>query len=91
MILPDSETPPAVLSPETIEGRLLAQRKVIALLVGQMLQQGGGRELRDALDTLSVMQDHQEDPGAVIGGAEVIQTALAVEVRTIVLAATRPV
>ena len=77
------------LSIEAVEGRLLAQRKVLALILARMLQQDGGRDLRDALETLSVIQDHQEDPGASLDGPEVIQGALAVEIREIVLAASR--
>lgn len=79
----------ATLSIESVEGRLLAQRKVLALILARMLRQDGGRDLRDALDTLSVMQDHQEDPGAVPDGPEIIEGAIAVEIREIVRAASR--
>ena len=78
-----------VLSMEAVEGRLLAQRKVLALIVARLLQQADGRDLADVLDTLSVMQDHQEDPGAVPGSAEVIEGTIASEIREIVLAASR--
>lgn len=81
--------PGAALSIEAVEGRLLAQRKVLAQMLARMLQQDGGRDLRDALDALSVMQDHQEDPGAVPDGAEIIEGAIAVEIREIVRAAVR--
>ncbi|WP_103336320.1 hypothetical protein [Pseudotabrizicola formosa] len=81
--------PGPTLSPEAIEGRLLAQRKVLALILSRLLHQEGARDLRDALDTLSVMQDHQEDPGSILDGPEVIQSAMAVEIRAITLAATR--
>lgn len=77
------------LSIEAVEGRLLAQRKVLALILAQLLRQDGGRDLRDALDTVSVMQDHQEDPGAVPDGPEIIEGAMAVEIREIVRAAVR--
>ncbi|MDR7124286.1 hypothetical protein [Pseudotabrizicola sp. 4114] len=95
--MPPAATEPAgamsaaagTLSIEAVEGRLLAQRKVLALILARMLAQEGGRDLRDALDTLSVMQDHQEDPGAVPDGPERIEGAIAVEIREIVRAALR--
>lgn len=77
------------LSMEAVEGRLLAQRKVLAQILAHLLQQTGGRDLAEVLDTLSVMQDHQEDPGAVPGGAELIEGTIASEIRETVLAAAR--
>ncbi|WP_354004059.1 hypothetical protein [Pseudotabrizicola algicola] len=85
----DPAPPRAGLTVEAIEGKLLAQRKVLALILSRLLGSDAGRDLRAALDSLSVMQDHQEDPGVLLDGPEVIQSALAVEVREIVLAATR--
>ncbi|MDO9638406.1 MAG: hypothetical protein Q7J44_07665 [Pseudotabrizicola sp.] len=78
-----------VLSMEAVEGRLLAQRKVLAQILAHMLQQEGGRDLEEVLDSLSVMQDQQEDPGAVPDSADLIQGTIASEIRETVLAAAR--
>ncbi|ABN76446.1 hypothetical protein RSWS8N_03610 [Cereibacter sphaeroides WS8N] len=67
------------LTSDTIEGRLIAQRKVLARLVAL----AGSDALRDWLDERSTMQDHQEDPGAVPAPGIAIEVALAEEIRCI--------
>lgn len=57
----------------TTEGRLIAQRQVIAMLVA-------GRSQEDILNWLeAAMRDGQEDPGAVTDEAFAIEGALAEE------------
>ena len=67
------------MTPEMVEGRLIAQRKVIARLVALL----GDADLRVWLDARSTMQDHQEDPGAVPAPGVGIEVALADEIRRI--------
>ncbi len=78
----------AGLSSDAIEGRLMAHRTVLAHILAHLQQGGQATQLMEQLDTLSVMQDHQEDPGAVISGPEVIEGNLAEEIRAVVLAAS---
>ena len=74
---PSVPDPSGQVSRESIEGQLMAHRKILSLILAHLQRSGGADDLMAALDTLSVMQDHQEDPGAVIGGAEAIEAALA--------------
>ncbi|MGP3696333.1 hypothetical protein [Rhodobacter sp. NSM] len=67
------------LTTETIEGRLIAQRKVLARLVAL----AGNDQLVSWLEERSVMQDNQEDPGAVPAPGVGIEVALADEIRCI--------
>lgn len=82
--LPTSSTAQPTQSPESIERQLLAHRQVLALLITELRRLNGAPDLTTALDRLSIMQDHQEDPGAVVDGAVAIQGTLAGEVRLIV-------
>ena len=70
------------------EGLLIAHQKILSLILAHLQRRDGADDLMAALDTLSVMQDHQEDPGAVISGAEAIEGALAQEVVAVVQGAT---
>lgn len=67
-------------SPEAAEGQMLAHRKVLVLLIREMQRRGDATDLLSAIESLSVMQDHQEDPGAVPDAAVAIQGALAEEI-----------
>jgi len=67
-------------TPQSVEGQLLAHRQVLALLISHLQRADGAANLMAALNSLSIMQDHQEDPGAVVDGAVAIQGALANEV-----------
>ncbi|EYD70708.1 hypothetical protein [Limimaricola hongkongensis] len=67
---------------ETLEGRLLAQRKVLARLVAA-LDGPAGDELRDYVRDRSHMIADEEDPGAVPGEGLSIEGALADEMHHI--------
>ncbi|MGR3464112.1 hypothetical protein [Limimaricola sp.] len=67
---------------ETLEGRLLAQRKVLARLVAA-LDGPAGDELRDYVRERSHMIADEEDPGAVPGEGLSIEGALADEMHHI--------
>jgi hypothetical protein len=75
-------------SPEILEGRLIAQRKVLAEILVRL-----GRldpTLLDALEERSVFRDHEEDPGVVEPSPEfAIEAAAADEFRLIVEAVRR--
>lgn len=71
------------MTPETIEGRLIAQRKILARLIA-LLPEGAGRDaLFDHLALREVMADGQEDPGAVPAPGVAIELAVADENRLI--------
>lgn len=67
---------------ETLEGRILAQRKVLARLVAA-LEGRPGEELREYLRDRSHMIGDEEDPGAVPGEGLSIEGALADEMHHI--------
>jgi hypothetical protein len=70
-------------TPETIEGRLLAHRKILARLL-QAVTAGKGRpELLDELKDRRQLELHQEDPGAVPDPALAIEGAIAEEIRQV--------
>lgn len=64
---------------DEIEGRLLAHRRLLAEIVRHL----PGAGLDDWLASRSVMRDGQEDPGAVLTGAEGLSLSLAEEYREI--------
>ena len=53
------------MTAETIEGRILAHRRILGLILAEVVQSGAAPALLDALDDAQVMHDGQEDPGAV--------------------------
>ena len=67
---------------ETLEGRLLAQRKVLARLVATF-EGPAGDDLREYVRDRSHMSGHEEDPGAVPGEGLSIEGALADEMHHI--------
>lgn len=71
---------------EMLEGRLIAQRMLLARLVAQS---PGHAALLAFLDDRSVMRDGQEDPGAVPTDALRIEGALADEFRLLAMEARR--
>lgn len=73
-------------NPDTLEGRLLAQRKVIARLVAAV-EGPAGDELREYIRDRSHMSAAEEDPGAVPGEGLSIEGALADEMHRIAEAA----
>ncbi|SFD03836.1 hypothetical protein [Tropicimonas isoalkanivorans] len=72
-------------SPELMEGRLLAQRKVLAALVTAVLEDGeGGRSRLRTLVALDSMEgEHEEDPGADPDAAYAVEAAIHEELRLI--------
>jgi hypothetical protein len=64
-------------SVQTLEGRLIAQRKVLARLVAS-----APRAWR-ALEQSAPFQDHEEDPGVIPSSAYAIEAAVAEELRLI--------
>lgn len=77
------------MTPETLEGHLIAQRKLLAMIIAELAEQGGETRIWDFLEERSVMQDHQEDPGAVPTEALAIEAAVAEEMSLIADAARR--
>ncbi|SER81332.1 hypothetical protein SAMN04490244_10380 [Tranquillimonas rosea] len=75
-------------STDTLEGRLLAQRKVLARIVATLAARPDGEALLEWLQDGAVLQDAQEDPGSLPGDAVAVEAALSDEMREI-LAATR--
>lgn len=73
---------PEVIPNSDIEGRLIALREVVSLLLRQ-LPTAQLEQAIDALEALSVVSDGQEDPGAVASSAFAIEGARAKEVRII--------
>ena len=73
---------------ESLEGRVMAQRKVLGRLVA-MLGADGREAMLDFLREQSVVQDHQEDPGVVPGEGMSIEGAVAHEMSLILDAAER--
>ncbi|WP_237683946.1 hypothetical protein [Pseudaminobacter soli (ex Zhang et al. 2022)] len=63
------------LTNEEIEGRLIAQRDVLRVLVQRMLGYPGASKLLSELDKLLDVQNHQEDPGALPSKAFAVEGA----------------
>jgi hypothetical protein len=76
-------------TPETLEGRLIAHRRILARLVQAVASGESGPALLDDLDDRRRLDLHAEDPGAVPDPALAIQGAVAEEIRQ-VLALARP-
>jgi hypothetical protein len=70
-------------TPETIEGRLLAHRKILARLLQAVTAGKGGPELLDELKDRRQLELHQEDPGVVPDPALAIEGAIAEEIRQV--------
>lgn len=67
---------------DQIEGRLLAQRRLLAQMLAAM-PDTQRRQMLDWLDARSVMRDGQEDPGVVPADGMAEAMALADEYRAI--------
>lgn len=71
------------MTPETIEGRLLAHRRLLGLVLAELDRLGAARAVGDALRDLQVLQDGQEDPGGVPDSALDLALASTGEIRAI--------
>lgn len=71
------------MTEESIEGRLIAQRKIIARLIALVPEGPGRDDLMDHLASREVMADGGEDPGAVPAPGVAIELAAADEYRLI--------
>ena len=74
-------------SPQTNEGRIIAQRKVLALILSRLAQ--SDPSVLDALDGQTVPSSHEEDPGVEPSLEFAIENAIADELRLILEAARR--
>ena len=75
-------------SPQTNEGRIIAQRKVLALVLSRLARTDPS--ILDTLDSQTVPQGYAEDPGADDYSPEfAIEAAIADELRLILEAARR--
>jgi hypothetical protein len=71
------------MNKEALEGRLLAHRRALQLIVGALAETPAGERLLDSLNRRSTLQDGQEDPGAVAAVGVGIELAMADEFRMI--------
>ncbi|WP_116087413.1 hypothetical protein [Tropicimonas sp. IMCC34011] len=67
----------------TIEGRLLAQRKVLSMILSHLSASGNAESLMDRLRQESTFEGFEEDPGEGEGCAFAIEESLAEEIRAI--------
>jgi hypothetical protein len=72
-----------------LEGRLLAQRKLIALIVAILDRDGRADEIWRFIEARGRFDDGEEDPGVLPSAAAGIEGALASELRLIAEAARR--
>lgn len=69
-------------SPEALEGRILAQRKILVELLARFARTDPS--VLQALEDRAVFRDHEEDPGVADPSPEfAIEAAVAEEVRLI--------
>ena len=66
---------------DDLEGRLLAHRRMLQLIVGALAETTSGERLHALFRDRSTMQDGQEDPGAVETAGMGVELALAEEFR----------
>ena len=71
------------MTPDEVEGRLLAHRRVLQLIAGALAGTPAGERLRAQLRIRSTLQDGQEDPGAVETDGMAVELAVAAEFRRI--------
>lgn len=72
------------MNQEALEGRLLAHRRVLQLIVGELAGGVVGERVETKLRERSTLRDGQEDPGAVETAGIGIELAMAEEFRWIV-------
>lgn len=71
------------MAPEEIEGRLLAQRRMLQLIAAALAGTPAGERIRELLAERATLQDGQEDPGAVETAGMAVELAVADEFRRI--------
>jgi hypothetical protein len=74
-------------SPQTNEGRIIAQRKVLSLILARLAKNDPA--VLEALDDHTVASGHEEDPGAEPSPEFAIEASIADELRLILEAARR--
>ncbi len=74
-------------SPQTNEGRIIAQRKVLSLILSRLA--ASDPSILDALDGQTVASGYEEDPGVDPSPEFAIEAAIADELRLILDAARR--
>jgi hypothetical protein len=74
-------------SPQTAEGRIIAQRKVLSLILARLAV--SDPSILEVLDSQTVASGHDEDPGADPSPEFAIEAAIADELRLILEAARR--
>lgn len=79
------------MNDQTLEGRLLAHRRVLQLIVAELATIPAGERLGAQLQARSTFQDGQEDPGAVTGIGTALELAVAEEIRAIAEGRAGPV
>lgn len=71
------------ISEGTIEGRLIAHRQLLSLIVASLSKTSQAAEILSFLEERSAFQGNEEDPGAVPSQAYAIELALADELRLV--------
>jgi hypothetical protein len=71
------------MTEDELEGRLLAHRRMLQLIVGALVETPVGERVQALLGARETMQDGQEDPGAVETAGMAVELALADEFRLI--------
>ncbi len=73
-----------MMNDEALEGRLLAHRRILQLIIGELAGNAAGERIESLLRDRSMLQDGQEDPGAVDTAGMGLELAVAEEFRRIV-------
>jgi hypothetical protein len=72
------------MNQEAVEGCLLAHRRILQLIIGELAGTSAGERIEGLLRERSTMQDGQEDPGAVETDGIGVELAVAAEFRRVV-------
>jgi hypothetical protein len=72
------------MNQETLEGRLLAHRRILQLMLGALAGTPAGTRIEALLRDRSILHDGQEDPGAVETFGMGLELAVADEFRRVV-------
>ena len=74
----------AALSNESLEGRVLAHRQILGAILAEMrAREGGAGPVEQLLESRSLFQSGEEDPGAVPDPGIAIEAALSEEMRLV--------